>query len=87
MNWPERLLGIKRSSAWLNRLLAAAKASEIHSTPTVKVTRTPRGTLLEATGLGGGGTYHEFKLCRNGQTVTIHIDSQEDPATLEDDEV
>ena len=88
MNWPQKLQGSTQLTAWLNRLLEAAKSCELRSSPSVAIERKPAGTQAHALGAGlGGGTYHAFKLCRNGQQITVHIDSQEDPATVEDDDV
>ena len=89
MNFPQRLSGGKALYEWLNRLLRSVQSDRIVNSATVIVeSRTPTGTKLRAVIDGGAsGQYREFKLCRNGQQITVEIDSKQDPATVDDDEV
>lgn len=87
MRAPPRLNISNGLTSWLDRLWRRVVADTIIPGPGYRVTRTPDGTRLNITpggAGGGGGTYHEFKLCRNGQQITVNINSEEDPATIPD---
>lgn len=86
MRTPPRLNITNGLTSWLDRLWRRINSDRIIPGPGYRITRTPDGTRLHLLGGGGGGggTHHEFKLCRNGQQITVNIDSQEDPATIPD---
>lgn len=85
IKWPTKLAGTSAKQRWLNLLLSAVKSAEIVEGKDYRLQRTPRGTqiVFDAGSGGGGGTYKTFKLCRNGQSITVEIDSKQDPTTVE----
>lgn len=86
INWPTKLGGSKTLFAWLNRFLAAAKGAQVVSSSTVIVEeQSERGTKLRVVLPSDGGGRYPFKLCRNGQQITVRLNSNVDPATTPDD--
>ena len=83
IKWPTKLAGINSKQRWLNLLLSAVKSAEIVEGKDYRLQRTPRGTqIVFESGSAGGGSYKTFKLCRNGQSITVEIDSKQDPTTV-----
>lgn len=84
IKWPTKLAGSGALTRWLNLFLRASQASEIVEGSDYRLQRTTKGTIIKfKTGSGGGGDYKTFKLCRNGQSITVRIDSLDDPTTAE----
>ena len=88
IKWPTKLTGASPFTRWINQFLAASKSAELVEGPDYTVQRKPTGTQLrfKTGGAESGGTYKTFKLCRNGQSITVEIDSKQDPATEPDPE-
>lgn len=87
MKSPPRLNPTGSQKSWLDREQLARKAQKILPGRGYKVRATPDGTFLDIApppAPGGSGTYHDFKVCRNGQQITVSIDSEQDPATIPD---